>query len=87
MISKDMFDKKRKETKISLLASLFVTISFYALGSIGVTYIACPAGYLNPWQYFASCSLFYGMIYSAIFCAAYVISWNAATHILKNKDN
>jgi hypothetical protein len=71
----------KKDTKLLLLVSSVVLTLYLTLKSTGLIAINCPFSYLNPWQYFFSCTGFDMIIYAAIF----LVSFAAAFLIIKKK--
>lgn len=67
-----MSEKKRLIT--SLLMGTLLTAVFAIMHRLGVINIECTVAYLNPWQLFFQCSLFYGIYYLIAFVSGFLIT-------------
>ena len=65
--------KNKKNIVISLLIALLISIIYISLKALGLVVIDCPVQYLNPWQLFFSCAIFYGLIYIVLFVTSFTI--------------
>ena len=53
----------------TLLAAVFAIMH-----KLGIISIECTVAYLNPWQLFFECSLFYGIYYLIVFACGFLIT-------------
>jgi|GEM_PF-2036378 len=62
-----------KTIKISIFLSFVVCVIYAILRSEGIIIYECTVQYLNPWQYFFGCGLFYTFYYVIIFVLTFIV--------------
>lgn len=59
----------------SVISALSIVLVYIFLRANGIIVMDCPFSYLNPWQYFFSCSAFNLGIFMIIFISAFTVSF------------
>ncbi len=67
--------KNRKEIISSILTALGITIIYIILKMNKFIIIECTIPYLNPWQYFFQCNLYYEYHYLIVFSLSFIIAY------------
>ena len=68
--------KKPKNLKtiiISALLALLITLILVILAMFKISNIECTVQYLNPWQLFFECGLFYAWNYAIVFPVCFLV--------------
>jgi len=69
---KDLINKNKKKIKMSVLLSFVIAIFFLFLVNMQIINLPCTVQYLNPWQHFFKCNLFYSYNAVILFIVSFV---------------
>jgi len=65
--------KNLKRTIISALLALLITLILVVLAMFKINNIECTVQYLNPWQLFFECGLYYAYYYAVVFPISFLV--------------
>ncbi|HJX05591.1 MAG TPA: hypothetical protein VJ461_02695 [Candidatus Nanoarchaeia archaeon] len=72
---KNYIAKNLKEIILSLSIALIAVACFIIFKTMGIIALICPVHYLNPWQYFFYCQMFYLLIDLVIAIPVFLIAF------------
>jgi predicted Co/Zn/Cd cation transporter (cation efflux family) len=81
--SEDSIKKEVKKIRVSALIASAITLVFIILKIFRIINLECTIIYLDPWQLFFSCELFYLSHYVLVFASSYLIVFFVLKRIFK----
>ena len=65
--------KNLKTIIVSALLALLITLILVLLAMFKISNIECTVQYLNPWQLFFDCGVFYAWHYAIVFPISFIV--------------